>query len=434
MKKYRLPMGKSFEEILLPEDKVIYDINGNPAEVCQNVQQAVRDALRNPIGTKPLREIVIAGETVAIVISDITRLCGTAEFLPIIVEELNDVGVKDDDITVVVATGTHRGHTAEENEIVCGKGIVSRIKIVQHDSRNKNELVKVGVTSSGNDVALNKYVAEADRVILTGGVSLHPFAGYGGGRKAVMPGIAAYDSIMHNHAMSMSPVEGGGCNKACDASLLEGNPVHKDMVEACRFLEPDFLLNTVYTPGGEISEIVAGHWYEAWEKGCKDLLAMAGVEIEQLADVVIASAGGYPKDMNLYQATKCHMNAQFAVKKGGIMIFTLDCPDIKEPAIFTDCFSRNDMEQFEKDIRVNFTIPAFVAFKSRCIINDVTAYLVTRPENFEFVRRTGHIPCKSLAEAWEMAQAKLAEQGKKDYTITIMGHASATLPILKNNI
>lgn len=431
MKKYTLPMGKGFEEILLPEEKVIYDINGNPSEVCADVEQAVLEAIRNPIGTEPLRQIVAAGEKVAIVISDITRLCGTSIFLPIIIEELNSVGVKDEDITIVVSTGTHRGHTPEEDEIVCGKNIASRIRIVQHDSRNKSELVHLGVTSSGNSVAVNKYAAEADRVIITGGVSLHPFAGFGGGRKAVMPGISAYDSIMHNHAMSMSPVEGGGCNKACDASLLEGNPVHKDMVEACGLLNPDFLLNTVYTPGGEISEIVAGHWYDAWEKGCKDLLAMSGVEIEQLADVVIASAGGYPKDLNLYQATKCHMNAQFAVKKGGIMIFTLDCPDIKEPAVFTDCFSRNDLEQFEKDIRANFTIPAFVAFKSRSIISDVTAYLVTRSENFDFVRRTGHIPCKSLEEAWNLAQERLAAQGRKDYTVTIMGHASATLPILK---
>lgn len=431
MKQYSLPMGKGFEEVLLPEEKVIYDIHGNKANVCSNVAEAALEAIRNPIGTAPLREIVKAGEKVAIVISDITRLCGTADFLPVIVNELNGVGVKDADITVVVATGTHRGHTDEENVMVCGEALTKRLKIVQHDSRNKSELVSLGTTSLGNQIAINKYVAEADRVILTGGVTLHPFAGFGGGRKAVLPGVAAYDSIMYNHAMAMSPVEGGGCNKACDASLLEGNPIHKDMTEACELLNPDFLLNTVFTPDGEVSEIVAGHWYKAWEKGCNDLLAMSGIEIEELADVVIASAGGYPKDMNLYQATKSHMNAQFAVKKGGIMIFTLDCPDIKEPAIFTDCFSRNDLEQFEKDIRTTFTIPAFVAFKSRSIITDVTAYLVTRPENFDFVRRTGHIPCKTLAEAWELAQQKLEEQGKKDYTITIMGHASATLPILK---
>ena len=430
MKKYFLPIGQRQEEVLLPEEHVIYDIHGNAATICHDVVAAAKEAIRNPIGTKPLREIVHAGESVAIIISDITRLCGTKEFLPVIVEELNSVGVKDEDITVVVATGTHRGHTHEEDVTVCGEKMVRRLRIIQHDSRKKEDMVSLGKTSFGNEVAINKYVANADRVILTGAVTLHPFAGFGGGRKAVMPGVAAYDSIMLNHCMTMSPVEGGGCNKACDASLLEGNPIHQDMKESAALLEPDFLLNTVFTPDGEISEIVAGHWYEAWAKGCKDLLAMSGVHIKELADVVIASAGGYPKDLNLYQATKCHMNAQFAVKKGGIMIFTLDCPDIKEPAIFTDCFSRNDMEQFEKDIRANFTIPAFVAFKSRCIVNDVTAYLVTRPENFDFVRKTGHVPCKTLQEAWDLAQAKLAKQGKEDYTITIMGHASATLPIL----
>jgi nickel-dependent lactate racemase len=430
MKKYFLPIGKRQEEVLLPEEHVIYDIHGNKAEVCQNIVAATRVALRKPIGTAPLRELVHAGESVTIIISDITRLCGTSEFLPVIVAELNEVGVRDEDITVVVATGTHRAHTPEENITVCGAELARRLKIVQHDSRKREDMVVLGTTSCGNEVAINKHVANADRVILTGAVSLHPFAGFGGGRKAVMPGVAAYESIMKNHCMTMSPIEGGGCNSLCDASLLENNPIHQDMREATALLNPDFLVNTVFTPDGEISEIVAGHWYEAWAQGCRDLLEMSGVHIKELADVVIASAGGYPKDLNLYQAVKCHMNAQFAVKKGGIMIFTLDCPDIKEPAIFTDCFSRNDMQQFERDIRANFTIPAFVAFKSRCIVNNVTAYLVTRPENFEFVRRTGHIPCHTLAEAWELAQAKLAEQGKKDYTITVMGHASATLPIL----
>lgn len=431
MKKFALPIGKRFEEVLLPEDKILYDIHGNEASICTDVAAAALEAIRNPIGTKPLREIVQAGEKVTIIISDITRLCGTAEFLPVIVSELNSVGVMDEDITIIVATGTHRGHTAEENVIVCGEELAKRLTIVQHDSRNESDMVTLGVTKYGTKVAINKFVANADRVILTGAVTLHPFAGFGGGRKAVLPGVAAYDSIMHNHAMTLSPVEGEGCNSACDCSLLEGNPVHEDMTEACAMLEPDFLLNTVFTPDGAVSEIVAGHWYNAWEKGCQDLLKMAGVKINKLADVVIASAGGYPKDLNLYQSIKCHMNATFAVKKGGIMIFTLDCEDIKEPAIFTDCFSRSNLEQFEKDIREAFTVPAFVAFKGRNIIRDVTAYLVTRPENFEFVKRTGHIPCASLEEAWKLAQAKLAEQGKKDYTITVMGHASATLPILE---
>ena len=202
------------------------------------------------------------------------------------------------------------------------------------------------------------------------------------------------------------------------------------MTEVCAKLNPVFLLNTVFTPDGKLHEVVAGHWYQAWEKGCQDLLQMAGIPIKQQADVVFASAGGFPKDMNLYQSCKTHMNAVFAVKKGGILILTLDCPDIKEPAIFTDWFAKDDILQFEKDVRQDFSIPAFVAFKSRCIVNSLTTYLVTRPENFDFVRKTGQIPVASLAEAWELAQKKLAADGKDDYTITIMSHAPSTLPIL----
>ena len=275
-------------------------------------------------------------------------------------------------------------------------------------------------------------LVDADRVIITGAVTLHPFAGYGGGRKAVLPGCASYDTIIFNHVNTLDPVPGNGCNPLADVALVEGNPVALDMKEGCAVIDPDFLVNTVFTPDGEISSVVAGDWWEAWEKGTKELIKMSGVEIPELADVVIASPGGFPKDMNLYQATKCHMNAAFAIKPGGILIFTMECPDIKEPAIFADYASKDDLVAFEQELRENFTVPGFVAFKSRTIVTKASAaYLVTKPENFDFVRATGHIPCASLEEAWTLAQAKLKEQGKEDYTITIMGHGSATLPVLK---
>ena len=176
-------------------------------------------------------------------------------------------------------------------------------------------------------------------------------------------------------------------------------------------------------------EVVGGHWYEAWQKGCQDLLAISGVSIGERADVVIASAGGFPKDMNLYQSCKAHMNAVFAAKAGGIMIFALDCPDIKEPAIFTNWFFRSDLDSFERDLRADFSIPAFVAFKTRCIIASMEAcYVVTRPENFDIIRQTGQIPAATLEEAWKMAEERLQKKGCGDYKVTLMGHASATFP------
>lgn len=431
MKKYQLPYGNGFQEVTLPEEKVLYDIHGNKADVLEDITAATLAAVRCPIASQPLQKVVRKGDKVAVIVSDVTRLVRTAEFLPVIISEINVAGVPDEDITIIVATGTHRAHTHDEDIAVCGKDIVKRIKIHQHDSRNNEELTDLGVTSFGTPILIDSYVAEADKVIITGAVSLHPMAGFGGGRKAVMPGVSGHATIMHNHAIALAPKVGDGCNPLCETGLLEGNPLHEDMVEVTKKLDPAFLVNMVFTPEGKLHEVVAGHWYKAWEKGCKDLVAMAGVPIKELADVVFASAGGSPKDMNLYQSCKAHMNAVFAVKKGGIMILTLECPDIKEPAIFTDWFSKSDVLQFEKDVRADFSIPAFVAFKTRCIVNSLTTYLVTKPENFEFVRQTGQIPVASLEEAWLLTQQELAKQGKDDYKITIMGHASATMPVLE---
>ena len=429
MKTYTIPFGKGTQSVELAEEHVLYDLHGNKAAVEKDLPSAVLRALRQLVGSAPLREVIAPQDKVTIIVSDITRPVGTAEMLPVIVGELNDIGVEDSQITVVVAQGTHRAHTAEENVAVCGADMVKRLRILQHDCRNKAELVSLGTTSHGTDVFINKTVAEADKVILTGSVSLHPMAGFGGGRKAVLPGVAAYETIMQNHALALTVELGGGCNPACETSLLEGNPLHEDMKEAAAMLKPAFLVNTVFTPDGDLHEVVGGHWYEAWQKGCQDLLAISGVSIGERADVVIASAGGFPKDMNLYQSCKAHMNAVFAAKAGGIMIFALDCPDIKEPAIFTNWFFRSDLDSFERDLRADFSIPAFVAFKTRCIIASMEAcYVVTRPENFDIIRQTGQIPAATLEEAWKMAEERLQKKGCGDYKVTLMGHASATFP------
>jgi nickel-dependent lactate racemase len=201
-------------------------------------------------------------------------------------------------------------------------------------------------------------------------------------------------------------------------------------MECVEFVNPDFLLNVVLTSEGGLYEVVAGNWKTAFYQGCKDLLEISGIPVKEQADVVIASGGGYPKDINLYQGTKSHMNVDVAVKPGGIAIIMLECPDIKEPAVFTDWLIKSDLQKTEQEVRDNFYMAAFVAYKSRCIIEAHTVYLVTRKENFDFVRRTGQIPVETVAEAWKLAQEKLAAEGRTDYTITLMGHAPVTLPVL----
>ena len=430
MKTYEFSYGKGTQKVDLPEEHIIYDLHGKEVAVEKDIASAALKAIRNPIDSKPLAEIVQPGERVAIIVSDETRLCYTDQFLPVIVKELNDKGIPDNDIDIVIATGTHRAQTPEEDILVLGEAMVKRFRVHQHDCRDTENMVYMGTTSRGNKVYINKIVANADRVIATGAVTLHPMAGFGGGRKAIVPGVAGLETINHNHVLALAEKPGEGCNPNSVAAKLEGNPFHEDLMECAAFVDPDFLLDVVLTSDGGLYEVVAGNWKTAFYKGCKDLLEISGIPIKEQADVVIASGGGYPKDINLYQGTKTHMNVDMAVKPGGIAIIMLECPDIKEPAVFTDWLIKSDLQKTEQEVRDNFYMAAFVAYKSRCIIEAHTVYLVTLKENFDFVRQTGQIPVETVAEAWKLAQEKLAAEGKKDYTITLMGHAPVTLPVL----
>ena len=431
MKTYEFGYGKGVQKVELPEEHILYELQGKPVAVETDIPAAALRALRYPIDSPPLGEIVKPGDTVAIVVSDETRLCYTDQFLPVIVRELNERGVPDSNIDVVIATGTHRPQTPEEDILVLGREMAGRLRIHQHDCRNKAALKYIGITSRGNAVYINRVVAEADKVIATGAVTLHPMAGFGGGRKAIVPGVAGLETINRNHVLALSENPGEGCNPAVCLARLEGNPFHEDLTECVEFLDPDFLFNVVLTGEGSLYEVVAGNWKTAFYKGCRDLLEISGVPIREQADVVIASGGGYPKDINLYQGTKTHMNVELAVKPGGIAIILLECPDIKEPAVFTDWLVKKDLQKTEQEVREHFYMAAFVAYKSRCIIESHTVYLVTRKENFEFVRQTGQIPAETVAEAWEMARKQLADAGKTEYTITLMGHAPVTLPVLQ---
>ena len=430
MKTYEFSYGKGMQTVDLPEEHIIYDLHGKEVSVEADIAAAALKALRDPIDSKPLADIVRPGDKIAIVVSDETRLCYTDQFLPVIITELNANGIPDSDIDIVIATGTHRAQTPEEDILVLGEDMVKRFRIHQHDCRDKENLVYKGTTSRGNKVYINKIVANADKIIATGAVTLHPMAGFGGGRKAIVPGVAGLETINHNHVLALAEKPGDGCNPNVTTAKLEGNPFHEDLTECVEFVNPDFLVDVVLTSDGGLYEVVAGNWKTAFYKGCKDLLEISGIPITELADVVIASGGGYPKDINLYQGTKTHMNVEMAVKPGGIAIIMLECPDIKEPAVFTDWLIKSNLRKTEQEVRDNFYMAAFVAYKSRCIIEAHTVYLVTRKENFDFVRQTGQIPVETVAEAWKLAQEKLAAEGKKDYTITLMGHAPVTLPVL----
>ena len=423
--------GKGKLSFSLPEEHILYEIEGAPSTEIkdEDVATATLEALRNPIGTPPLRELVKHGETVAIVVSDITRSwIKSYAFLPTILNELNDAGVPDKDIFVIIALGTHRPHTPEEDLVVCGEEVVKRVRILQHNGLDDTQLTHLGETTRGTQVYVNSNVVKADRIILTGGIAFHLMAGFGGGRKSIMPGVSGDKTIQGNHSLALHPTVGMGSNPLCESGKLDGNPVHEDMVEVAALAQPTFLVNGVYTAEGKFHRIVAGHWYDAWREGCKSVEKIFGISIKEKADIVIASAGGFPKDINLYQASKTIDNAFMATKPNGVFICLLECPDIQEPPIFSSWFRFDDMLDFEKAVRKDFSIPAFIAFKCSDIAHKMTVIVVTKPENADFIKRTGMIPVSTLEEAWAIAKTKVA--GKLDYKVTVMTHGANTVPKL----
>lgn len=426
---YRFGFGGGTVELALPSEQVVNEIAGRPVASIDDVSAAARAALRQPVGTPPLCEIVRPGETVAIIVSDITRAWIKANlFLPVLLDELNLAGIPDSDIFIMVALGAHRPNTDEENIIVCGAAVCHRVRVYQHAARDKKALVYSGKTTHGVEVWINKRVMEADRIILTGGIVYHLMAGFGAGRKAIIPGISGYDTIQANHRLCLHPEIGRGLNPHCQSGYTIGNEMHDDQMEIAKLVDPDFLLNVVCTPEGKPAGFFAGHWQLAWEEGCKLVEKIYGIPIAEKTDLVVASAGGFPKDINLYQGAKALDNAYLATKPGGVAICFLECRDIFEPAEFSDWFKYSDDLKFEQALRSAFTVPGFIALKCLSIAQEVSMIVVTKPENAEFVKKTGMIPAGSASEALQIARKKI---GRSNFTITVMSHAANTVPLLK---
>ncbi|TWH47324.1 nickel-dependent lactate racemase [Sporomusa sp. KB1] len=429
MKKFTLKYGKEEISFSVPAKQLLHEIIGKEYPPINDIPQAVREALAKPIDAPPLGELVRPGEKVAIAVSDITRAWQQMPLvLPEIIATLNKAGVPDSNITIIIAVGGHRQNTEQEFVQLCGKEIYERIKIVNHDAFDADNMVYFGKTSLGTEVSINKIAAEADRLILTGGIVYHYMAGFGGGRKSIVPGISSIKTIRQNHLWGLGREVGAGSNPHAASRKTQGNELHEDMMEVGGFINPDFIVNMVPTPDGQFGGVFAGNWVSAWKEGCKLVDQLYGVQIDNLADIVVTTAGGFPKDINLYQTGKTMDNAYYAVKKGGAVVLLSECADIYEPEEFSRWFQYNDKLSMEKALRADFGIPGWVALKEVECSSHATYVMVTRPENAEFVSKTGMIAATTIEDALRIAREKC---GTDNPTYTVMPQGANTLPILR---
>ena len=426
-RKFSLKFGRTELSLSVPSEQLICEIVGREYAAVPDLTTAVKEALAHPIDAPPLKEVVRPGDKVAIAVSDITRAWQRMDLiLPTILDELNEAGVPDANITVVIVVGGHRLNTESEFQTLCGETTCHRVRVMNHDAYDTPNMVYLGKTSRGSEVSVNKVFTDADKVILTGGIIYHYMVGYGGGRKSVMPGCASIQTIRQSHLWALGPNVGDGSNPNSMSGNTRGNESHEDMVEVAAFLKPDFIVDVVPNPEGKVAGVFAGNWMTAWLEGCKLVDYIYGVEIPAKADIVVTTAGGFPKDINLYQTGKTMDNACYAVKKSGVVILLSECSDIMEPQEFTDWFKFPNVRKMEEALRAAFTIPGWVALKEIECSNIANFVMITKPENFDFVSKAKMTPVATMEEA--LAKAYQMTKAAKPQFI-VMPQGANTVPL-----
>lgn len=409
--KIELPYGKSkltlevpesmFSEILLPKKK----------EGVKNPISEVEKSIRNPVPTEfsPLDELINGSGKTSIVVNDITRSTPTHLMLPPILRVLKECGVQRDDIRIIIATGTHRPVTREEMNKILGD-IAGKYKVLNHNC--DDELVYLGETSFNTPVYLNETFMESEYKILTGEVELHYFAGYSGGRKSVLPGVSGRETITRNHSMLLDP--------RSDIGVLDGNPVHEDMTEAAEMAEITFTVNIVKNEKKEIVSVFSGDFKEVLRRGAKVVDQMYKVRAKEKVDTVLVSAGGFPRDINVYQAQKAVFNAEKMVKRGGTIILFAQCKEGVGNKVFEEWMREcNDLKDAEERVKEKFVIGGHKAY-----------YWFRTVENYRLIMVTD-LP-KEIVEDMFRCEKMSPEHAVKeiDGEFSVLPYGGDTLPIV----
>ncbi|NLU53674.1 MAG: nickel-dependent lactate racemase [Clostridiaceae bacterium] len=413
---FKLGFGKQQIAIDIAPENLMGVLSPNIVQVELTGEAEVRRALSAPIASAPLSKLVKAGEKVAIITSDITRPMPSKVVLPPLLEELYAAGVKAEDISIVFALGSHRKHTEEEMKYLVGEEVYNTIRCIDLDV---NDCVPLGTTSSGTPVNIFRPVVEADRRICLGNIEYHYFAGYSGGAKAIMPGVSTREAIQKNHSMMVLD--------EAKAGAIDTNPLRQDIDEVAKFVPIDFILNVVLDEKKNIIKAVAGHYIEAHREGCRFLDSLYKVKIKEQADIVIVSAGGYPKDINLYQAQKALDNAKHAVREGGIVILVASCKEGLGEHVFERWMTTSESPgQMIDKIQQKFELGGHKAAAIAMVLKKARVMLVSDLDD-DFVKSIFLEPYKDVNQAIEEAMKAMGTNAK----IIVMPYGGSTLPYLE---
>lgn len=418
MHTFNLPFGKEKIKLELPEEQVAGVLVSHTHEYKAPKSEAelVADALANPIGSPKLSDLAKGKKNCVIISSDHTRPVPSHIIMPQLLAELRK-GNPDIDITILIATGMHRATTKEELIAKYGKEIAEHEKFVIHVSRNDEDMVSIGTLPSGGDCRINKLAANADLLISEGFIEPHFFAGMSGGRKSVLPGIASKVTVLANHCSEFinSPHARTG--------ILQGNPIHEDMLYAAKAAKLAFICNVVIDADKKVIAAFAGDREKAHYAGADFEMKLAGVKPVP-ADIVITTNGGYPLDQNIYQSVKGMTAAEATCKEGGVIIDVSSCSDGHGGEDFYNNLKNADSIQKAMDEILargrNETV--FDQWEAQILMRMLlkfTIIMVTKAPQ-QMIEDMHMKYASSIDEALAMAKEIMAKKGNKDPKITVI--------------
>ena len=415
-----LPYGKETIHVNIPAKNLIGVYSPRDVLPVTDVRYEVIRALKNPIGCKPLGDLLKGAGKVVIVADDNTRLTPTDKIIPVLLDEMNAMGVRDSQITIIIALGTHRFMTQEEILQKFGKDVVMRVAVNNHDYKNKSELVDLGTTSNGTHVSINRQTYEANFKIGIGSIVPHHIPGFAGGAKIVQPGICGEETTAETHLLSVRAPRSY-------LGVME-NPVRTELNSIARSMGLNTILNTVLNRNGEVVKAFFGDVVDAFNEGVELSKKVYSIEIPEEADIVLSSS--HPCDIEFWQAHKALYPSDLAVKAGGIIIVATPCDegvamthkDILEVTHKDACGIREmvSCKQMHDEVAAALAI-AWAQVKER-----ETVYIVSSGICIEDAKKLGFRYFKTVQDALETA---LKEKGL-DARITVLTHAPDMLPVI----
>lgn len=414
-----LAYGSGVQRAALPRDWHHHRLRAADPPADRPEDEVIDTVLASPFGPS-LHDFLQPDASLLVLVSDKTRRCRTEVFLPRLLAIVREAGIPDHRVRILFASGTHVGQTEVERRELLGADIHDRFAVFDHDARDEQSCVELGVTRFGTPVRVNRLLAEADQVLATGTIVHHYFAGFGGGAKLFVPGVAASSTAVANHRRTVT--EEGRFHPCCRDGVVEGNPVIEDILDARRFMPPHWYFAALLDGRGRIADGVCGEMGEAHREGCRRVDQRFRVTIDRRADLTIVSAGGHPKDINFIQAHKALHHAAAATQEGGGIICLAECREQIGNPRFLDWF-RMDDAAFRHALHERYEMNAHTALTMREKARRFRIILVSSLPDAD-VRCLGMDAARTLSEAIDMARARFP----RGSDVAVLENGSLTVP------